>query len=60
MVSANNGAKLLKLTNKKCQADGSVLQKKEQFFQQGVDSDFFKDGQSMAKIIPRLDEWQNA
>ncbi len=30
-VSVNKVAKLLKLTNKKCQADGSVLQKIEHF-----------------------------
>jgi hypothetical protein len=30
-VSVNKVAKLLKLTNQKCQADGSVLQKIERF-----------------------------
>ena len=53
-VSVNREARLLKLTNQKCLADGSVLQKLERFSNQGVERDFLKDGQKIAKIIPRL------
>ncbi len=53
-MSVNRVAKLLKLTNSKCLADGSVLQKVDRFSQQGVERDFFKNGQKIARSIPRL------
>ncbi len=32
----------------------------ERFSVQGVERDFFKDGQKIAKVIPRLNGWQSA
>jgi hypothetical protein len=43
-VSVNKGEKLLRLTNKKCLEDGSVLEKIELFSEKGVARDFLKDG----------------
>ena len=53
MVSLNKKEKVLKLTNKKCLSDKSVLKKVEQFSKQGFETDFFVDGQ-MVKINHRL------
>ncbi len=44
IVSVNWKEKELKLTNKKCLVDGSVLKKIERFSKQGVGRDFFVDG----------------
>ncbi len=54
MVSVNKKEKVLKLTNKKCLSDESVLKKIEQFSEQGVERDFFVDGEKIAKTILRL------
>jgi hypothetical protein len=59
-VSLNSVVKLLKLTNQKCLADGSVLKKLEQFSEQGVERHFLKDGQVKVKIIPRLTRVKDA
>jgi hypothetical protein len=59
-VSVNGEAKLLKLTNQKCLSDGSVLKKIERFSKQGVERDFLKDGHRIARIIPRLNPWNDA
>ncbi len=53
-VSLNIKATVLVLINQKFLADESVLQKIERFSKQGVLREFFKDGQKIAKIIPRL------
>jgi hypothetical protein len=53
-VSVNETEKLLTLTNRKCLADGTVLEKIEQFSDEGVTRDFYKDGQKIESIIPRL------
>ncbi len=58
-VSVNRVAKLLKLTNQKSLSDGSVSKKVERFSKQGVERDFLKDGQKIAKIIPRLNRWND-
>ncbi len=54
MMSVNRNEKVLKLTNKKCPSDESVLKKIERFSKQGVERDFFVDGKKIAKITPRL------
>ncbi len=54
MVSVNSAEKVLKLTNKKCLSDESVLKKIERFSKQGVERDFFIDGKKIATITPRL------
>ena len=59
-VSVNRVAKLLKLTNQKSLSDVSVLKKIERFSKQGAERDFFKDGLKIAKIIPRLNQWNDA
>jgi hypothetical protein len=43
MVSFNKKEEVLKLTNKKCLSDESVLKKIERFSKQGVEGDFFVD-----------------
>jgi hypothetical protein len=53
-VSANKNEKLLRLTNKKCLADGTVLEKIEQFSDKGVATDFYKNGKWVDTINPRL------
>ncbi len=58
-VSANKVDRLLKLTNQKCLVDGSVLKKVERFSNQGVERDFFKDGQKISTISPRLNRVNN-
>ncbi len=58
MVSVNQKGRVLKLTNKKFQADGSVLKKTERFSEQGVERGFLKDSQWVAKVIPRLNRLQ--
>ncbi len=59
-VSVNSKNKLLKLTNQKFLADGSVHKKIERFSQQGVEKHFLKDDQVKAKIVPRLNGWHDA
>ena len=59
-VSANRVAKILKLTNQKCQADGSVLKKIERFSKQGVERYFCKDDEKIAKVISRLNQDNNS
>ncbi len=59
-VSVNRVAKILKLTNQKCQADGSVLKKIERFSKQGVERYFCKDDEKIAKVISRLNQDDNA
>ncbi len=54
MVSVNSAEEVLKLTNKKCLPDESVLKKIERFSSQGVERDFFVNGEKIAKINPRL------
>ncbi len=54
IVSANMDAAILRLTKKKFLIDGSILDKIEEFSDSGARYDFFKDGQSMADIIARL------
>ncbi len=58
-MSVNRCEKLLKLTNQKCLADGSVLKKIEKFSEQGVERNISKDGQMIARIIPRLNTWKD-
>ena len=58
-MSVNRCEKLLKLTNQKCLADGSVLKKIERFSEQGVERKISKDGQMIARIIPRLNTWKD-
>jgi hypothetical protein len=53
-VSVNKGEKLLRLTNKKCLADETVLEKIEQFSDKGVARDFYKNGKWIDTINPRL------
>ncbi len=60
MVSVNKKEKVLKLTNKKCLSDESVLKKVEQFTKQGVERDFFVDGKRIAKITLRLNRGNDA
>jgi hypothetical protein len=59
-VSVDKVAKLLKLTNQKLLADGSVLEKIERYSLEGVETDFFKDGERMTQMIPRLNDWHNS
>ncbi len=59
MVSVNTSMKVLQLTNTKCLADESVLEKIERFSVQGVERNFFFDGQKLAKLIPRLNRRNN-
>ncbi len=59
-VSANRVAKILKLTDQKCLADGSVLKKIERFSKQGVERYFCKDDEKIAKVISRLNQDKNA
>ncbi len=54
MVSLNKMEEVLKLTNKKCLSDESVLKKIERFSELGVERDFFVDGEKIEKITPRL------
>ena len=42
------------LINQKCLSDESVLKKIERFSEQGVERDFFVDGEKIAKITLRL------
>jgi hypothetical protein len=73
IVSINKVERLLKLTNKKCLADGSVIEKVELFSKQKVKGDIFelftrqgvkrcilKDGQKIGAIIPRLNRVNDA
>ncbi len=53
-MSVNKDAKILKLTCKKLQIDGSVLEKIEVFSNSGVQCDFLKNGQKIADINARL------
>ncbi len=55
-MSVNKEAKLLKLTNSRLLADESVLEKVEIFSSQGVERDILKDGEDIAKVIPRLND----
>ncbi len=59
-VSVNQAEKLLILTNRKCLSDGTVLEKIERFGQQGVTGDFFKNGEWIDTIIPRLNRDKDA
>ena len=59
-VSVNKFAKLLKLSNRKFLEDGSVLEKIEQFSEQGAERKVLKDGQGIAKIIGRLNQASDA
>ncbi len=60
IVSVNKAEKVLKLTNKRCLSDESVLKKIETFSEQGVERDFFADSKTIAEIIPRLTRVKNA
>ncbi len=60
MVSLNRKEEVLKLTNKKCLSDESVIKKIEIFSKQGVETDFFVDGKKIAEITPRLTRVKNA
>ncbi len=60
MVSVNMKEEVLKLTNQKCLSDEIVLKKIERFSKQGVERDFFIDGNKIAKIIPRLNQIKDA
>jgi hypothetical protein len=53
-VSVNASEELLRLTNRKWLANGTVLEKIELFSRQGVTRDFLKDGQKIDTINPRL------
>ncbi len=53
-MSVNKAGHVLKLSTRKCLPDGSVLEKIKRFSRQGVERDFLKDGQKIAKVIPRL------
>ncbi len=53
-VSVNKDATILKLTCKKLQIDGSVLEKIEIFSNSGAELNFLKNGQKIADIIVRL------
>ncbi len=57
MVGLNKKTRVLYLSNDKLMADGSVLQKVERFSRQGVERDFFRNGQKKGKIISRLNRW---
>jgi hypothetical protein len=59
-VSVNKEAKLLKLTNSRLLADRSVLEKVEIFSSQGVERNILKDGEDIAKVIPRLNRNNDA
>ncbi len=60
MVSVNKKEKVLKLTDKKCLSDESVLKKIELFSKQGVERDFFAEGEKISKINPRLTRVKDA
>ncbi len=60
MVSVKKVEKVLKLTNTKFLGDGSVLKKIEEFSKQGVEKGFFKDGQKLGGVIPRLNRENDA
>ncbi len=53
-VSVNKSELVLKLTNQKWLADGSVIEKLEVFDSKGLERDILKDGQKIGAIIPRL------
>ena len=53
-VSVNKDAKILKLTCKKLQIDGSVLEKIVILSNSGAEYNFLKNGQKIADIIARL------
>ncbi len=53
-VSMNRSEALLKLSNQKWLADGSVLDKIELFSENVVDQYILKDGQRIGTLIPRL------
>ncbi len=53
-VSVNGAELKLKLTNQKCLSDGRVLKKSELFTKDGVLREFFKDGEKIADVVPRL------
>ena len=54
IVSVNKDAKILKLTCKKLQMDGSVFSKIEIFSNSGAEYNLLKNGQKIADIIARL------
>jgi hypothetical protein len=54
IVSVNYDAQILKLTYKKLQIDGSVLEKIEVFSHSGAQCDLLKNGQKIADINARL------
>ncbi len=53
-MSVNEDAKILKLTCKKLQIDGSVFSKIEIFSNSGAEYNFLQNGQKIADIIARL------
>jgi hypothetical protein len=54
IVSVNKDAEILKLTCKKLQIDGSVLEKIEILSTSGAEYNFLKNGQKIDEIIARL------
>ncbi len=62
-VSVNRAGQLLKLTNQKCLADGSVLKKVELFTQFRVLGRLLKGDQITAELVaeltPRLNGWEH-
>jgi hypothetical protein len=60
IVSVNKDAKILKLTCKKLQIDGSVLEKIEIFSDSGAEYNFLKNGQKIADIIVRLNPFKDS
>ncbi len=59
-VSVNKGELALKLTNKKCFSDKSVVEKIELFSKQGLERYILKGGQKIENIIPRLNRVNDA
>jgi hypothetical protein len=59
-LSVNIDKLVLKLTNQKCLADGSVIEKVELFSKQGLERNILKDGRKIGTIIPRLNRGNDA
>ena len=53
-VSVSKELVTIKLSNIKCLADGSIIKKCERYSGEGIEKNFFKDGENISKIISRL------